>query len=152
MSTTTETSDQAMLDIMRQHGPVTISKLVQEMGVTATAVRQRLARLMADGLIERRAERKTRGRPNHRYSLTDKGEKSAGTNCADMAVVLWEEVKSVKDPAVRRGLLKRIAERLVAKYRSEITGDTLNSRMSELAGLMDRREIPFRVDTSGELP
>jgi predicted ArsR family transcriptional regulator len=152
MSIPTETSDQAMLDVMRQHGAVTISKLVEEMGVTATAVRQRLGRLMSDGLVERCTERKTRGRPNHRYSLTDKGEKSAGTNFADIAVVLWEEVRSVEDPAVRRGLLKRIADRLVEKYRGELGGVTLSDRMSELAELMGQREIPFRVDSSGELP
>jgi DeoR family transcriptional regulator, suf operon transcriptional repressor len=152
MSDQTETSDRAMLDFMRTHGAVTISSFVAEMGVTATAVRQRLARLMTDGLIERRTERKSRGRPNHRYSLTEKGEQSAGTNFTDMAVVLWEEVKSIEDPAVRRGLLKRIADRLVEKYRGKVEGDTLDSRMTALAGLMGEREIPFRVDKNGELP
>ena len=104
-----ETSDKAMLDVLRRNGAVTISALVAEMGVTATAVRQRLQRLMADGLIERQTENKGRGRPNHRYSLTEKGERSAGTNFADMADVLWDEIKSVEDPEIRRGLLKRIA-------------------------------------------
>ena len=94
------------------------------MGVTATAVRQRLQRLMADGLIERHAEKKGRGRPNHRYSLTEKGERSAGHNFADMAIVLWEEIKAVEDPAIRRGLLKRIADRFVARYRDTIARAT----------------------------
>jgi predicted ArsR family transcriptional regulator len=152
MSVQTETSDRQLLDFIRRHGAVTISALVAEMGVTATAVRQRIQRLTADGLIERVTERKGRGRPNHRYSLTDKGERAAGTNFADMAVVLWEEVKSVADPAVRRGLLKRIADRLVEKYRGEVAGDSLSGRMSALADLMDQRDIPFRVDTTSELP
>ena len=103
--------------LLRRNGAVTISALVAEMGVTATAVRQRLQRLMADGLIERQAERKGRGRPNHRYSLTEKGEQSAGNNFADLATVLWEEIKSVEDPEIRRGLLKRIAGRLAERYR-----------------------------------
>jgi predicted ArsR family transcriptional regulator len=137
---------------MRRDGAVTISALVDEMGVTATAVRQRLQRLMVDGLIERQTERKSRGRPNHRYSLTEKGERAAGTNFADMAIVLWEEVKSVEDPAVRRGLLKRIAERLVARYRDRMTGETLGERMTGVAQLMGEREIPFEVNTSGNLP
>jgi DeoR family transcriptional regulator, suf operon transcriptional repressor len=107
---------------------------------------------MEDGLIERRAERKDRGRPNHKYSLTEKGERSAGTNFSDMAVVLWEEVKSVEDPNVRRGLLKRIAERLVEKYRGQVGGESLDGRMAAVAELMGEREIPFRVDWSGELP
>jgi predicted ArsR family transcriptional regulator len=152
MNTQAESSDKTMLDYMRREGAVTISALVSEMGVTATAVRQRLQRLMAQGLIERQTERKSRGRPNHRYSLTEKGERAAGTNFADMAIVLWEEVKSVEDPAVRRGLLKRIADRLVGRYRDRVSGDTLGERMTTLAELMGDREIPFEVDSSGELP
>jgi len=152
MSAQTETSDRQMLDFMRQNGAVTISALIAEMGVTATAVRQRLQRLITEGLIQKNAERKGRGRPNHRYSLTDKGERSAGNNFADMASVLWEEIKSVEDPAIRRGLLKRIADRLVARYRDEIGGETLGERMKSLVGLMGEREIPFSVDESKSLP
>jgi predicted ArsR family transcriptional regulator len=141
-----------MLDFLRREGAVTIMALVQEMGVTATAVRQRLRRLMAAGLIQRQTERIGRGRPNHRYSLTEKGERAAGTNFADMAVVLWEEIKSVQDPNIRRGLLKRIADRLVARYRSRVTGNTVGERMAELSAVMNEREIPFEVNRSGELP
>ena len=152
MDTQVESSDKTMLDFLRREGAVTISALVAEMGVTATAVRQRLQRLMGEGLIERHSERKSRGRPNHRYSLTEKGERAAGTNFADMAIVLWEEVKSVEDPTVRRGLLKRIAARLVERYRDRMSGATLGERMTGVAQLMGEREIPFEVDDSGELP
>jgi predicted ArsR family transcriptional regulator len=152
MSGTAETSDRVILDCLRRTGAVRISDLVAETGVTATAVRQRIARLMSEGLIERHAERIGRGRPNHRYSLTEKGESLSGTNFSDLAVVLWDEIKSVPDPEIRRGLLKRIADRLVAKYRGSVEGATLGERMTSLAGLMGDREIPFEVSTSGSLP
>jgi DeoR family transcriptional regulator, suf operon transcriptional repressor len=144
----TESSDSVLLDCMRRHGAVTISDLVAEMGVTATAIRQ----LMDEGLIQPETERQARGRPNHRYSLTAKGEEHSGTNFSDLAIVLWEEVKAVKDAAVRRGLLKRIAERFVAKYRGHLNGESLQDRMTSLARLMGEREIPFEVNTSGQLP
>jgi predicted ArsR family transcriptional regulator len=147
-----EGSDKVMLDVLRRNGAVTISRLVAEMGVTATAVRQRLQRLMIEGLIERQAENKGRGRPNHRYSLTEKGERSAGTNFADMADVLWDEIKSVDNPEIRRGLLKRIAGRLAEKYRNEVGGEKLEDRMTALAGVMSERDIPFQVNHVGELP
>ena len=152
MSSSAGQADATMLNLMRREGAVTIPALVAEMGVTATAVRQRLQRLMATGLVQRHTERKSRGRPNHRYSLTEQGQRSAGTNFADLAVVLWEEVKSVDDPAVRRGLLKRIADRFVAQYRGRVTGDTLDERMGALAEVMGEREIPFVIDHSGQLP
>ena len=152
MTTQTEASDKLMLDFMRRQGAVTITALVAEMGVTATAVRQRLQRLSDAGLIERHTQRKGRGRPNHCYSLTEKGEQSAGTNFADLAVVLWDEIKSVDDPAIRRGLLKRIADRFVDMYHDRLPGETLEQRMTAVARLMGEREIPFVVDTSHELP
>jgi DeoR family transcriptional regulator, suf operon transcriptional repressor len=152
MTMQTEMSDKAVLDFLRRRGAVTIGALVAEMGVTATAVRQRLQRLMADGKIQRQTERKGRGRPNHRYSLTEKGERAAGTNFADMASVLWEEIKSVEDPEIRRGLLKRIAGRLAERYRKEVGGEKLDERMTSLAELMGEREIPFQVEQQGGLP
>jgi DeoR family transcriptional regulator, suf operon transcriptional repressor len=152
MSTISETSDKMLIDFLRRRGPATISELVGELQVTATAVRQRLARLTRDGVIERVTEKQARGRPNHRYSLTEKGEQWNGTNFDDLAIVLWEEVKAVEDPAVRRGLLKRIADRLVAKYRSRIGGETLSERMAAIVGLMNERDVSFEVDTSGPLP
>jgi len=152
MNATIETSDKTLLDCLRRNGAVTIADLVAEMGVTATAVRQRLSRLMADGVIERQTERQARGRPNHRYSLTEKGEQLAGTNFGDLAVVLWEEIKAVDDPAVRRGLLKRIADRFVAKYHDGVGGETLRERMTSLARLMGERDVSFEVDASGQLP
>jgi DeoR family suf operon transcriptional repressor len=152
MAMQTETSDKAVLDFLRREGAVTIGALVAEMGVTATAVRQRLQRLMADGLIQRQAERKGRGRPNHRYSLTEKGERAAGTNFGDMASVLWDEIKSVEDPEIRRGLLKRIAGRLAERYRNEVGGKTLSERMTALADVMGERDIPFQVDHTAALP
>ena len=152
MSTQTESSDRQMLDFIRRQGAATISALMAEMGVTATAIRQRLQRLTDDGLVERQTERIGRGRPNHRYSLTEKGEQSAGNNFADMASVLWDEIKSVEDPTIRRGLLKRIADRFVERYRNDVSGNTLSERMTALAGIMSERQIPFTVDASHALP
>jgi DeoR family transcriptional regulator, suf operon transcriptional repressor len=152
MSMPTETADRQMLDFIRREGPVTISALIAEMGVTATAVRQRIRRLTEEGMIERKAERKGRGRPNHRYSLTEKGERASGNNFADMATVLWDEIRAVEDPAVRRGLLKRIADRFVARYRNDVAGETLSERMRALAGVMGERQVPFAVDDSKSLP
>jgi predicted ArsR family transcriptional regulator len=66
--------------------------------------------------------------------------------------VLWDEIKSVADPEIRRGLLKRIGGRLAARYRNEVGGETLGERMTALAGVMGERDIPFQVEQRGGLP
>jgi predicted ArsR family transcriptional regulator len=56
MSQVTETSDQGLIDVLRREGAVGITELADAMGVTPTAVRQRLTRLMGLGLVDRQLE------------------------------------------------------------------------------------------------
>ena len=49
MSPLPETTDVTVLDLLRKSGGMRVSELSQAMSVTATAVRQRLTRLMAQG-------------------------------------------------------------------------------------------------------
>jgi predicted ArsR family transcriptional regulator len=152
MSTETTTSDVGLLDILRKSGPASVAQLAAAMGVTATAVRQRLTRLLAQGDIERTTERTSRGRPVHRYGLTEKGRRRAGANFADLATALWDEMRSIRDPEVRRGLLARISSRMATLYAAQIRGSNLDERMQSLAELFRQRQIPFDVEHSGELP
>jgi len=147
-----ESSDTSLVDLLRQHGPTSVSELADSMKVTATAVRQRLNRLMAQGLIERNAHRAGRGRPSHLYELTEKGRRQAGNNYGDLAIALWREIRGIRDPDVRRGLLKRIAATLAAGYSDSVRGGTPQERMESVSQLLAERDVPFKVDGSGELP
>lgn len=149
-STPDAMTDRSVVDFLRREGASTITDLVNFAGVTATAIRQRLNRLMNQGLVVRRAEVAGRGRPTHRYSLTPAGMRLGGDNYEDLAGVLWSEIRAVKDPDVRHGLLKRIVSRLADTYRSSIVGSTLRERMESLAGLMEQRDIRFEVNTEEE--
>ena len=120
--------------------------------MTATAVRQRLTRLMAQGYIERHAMRSGRGRPSHRYRLTAKGRRKSGENFGDLAIALWQEIRSVEDPAIRRGLFQRISSRMAEIYGDKIQGETLDEKMASLAQIFQERKIPLEVESDGKLP
>ena len=153
MDIRTESSDVALLDLLRQSGPMRVSQLGEAMNVTVTAVRQRLTRLMNKGLIERQAIKVGRGRPHHAYQLTEAGRRQTGTNFADLAVALWEEIRQIKDVEVRRGLLQRLSQRMASVYGDQITGETTAERMGSLVELFGEREIPFIVEENiSELP
>jgi predicted ArsR family transcriptional regulator len=107
-----------------------------------------LNRLLRDGLIERQAESGSRGRPSHKYQLTDKGRRSAGANFADLAVALWQEIREIKDLEIRRGLLQRLSKRMAEHYAEQIQGNSLGERMESLAELFTARQIPFEVHTT----
>ncbi|QDU56493.1 helix-turn-helix transcriptional regulator [Aeoliella mucimassa] len=153
MSATVFDSDDALLNLLRKRGSVEITELVDALGVTATAVRQRLTRLMDDGLITREeSERRGRGRPRHSYQLTEKGRRTSGNNYADLVDVLWAEIRAIEDPEIQAGLLKRIATQLASRA-GELSGATLGEKMQNLAQMMQQRRIPFEVEMkSDELP
>ncbi len=128
-----ESSDSTVMDLLRRSSGMSIQQLASAMTVTATAIRQRLNRMMDQGLVQRFSENAGRGRPSHRYQLTDKGVRQTGSNFADLATVLWQEIRTIQHDDVRRGLLQRLSQRLAAEYSDQITGDTTEKRMRELA-------------------
>lgn len=154
MNAIPELSDQTIVDYLRRHAAATVGDLVEFTGVTATAVRQRLTRLMEQDLVARQSEAAGRGRPMHRYSLTPAGLRSGGNNYGPLVQALWDEIREIRDPEVRRGLLKRISDRMAESYRGQMQGETLQERMAELASLMASQEVPFEFENSesGTLP
>lgn len=152
MSPRVESSDELVLDLLRRSDGMTVSQLAAALEVTATAVRQRLRRLIAGGLVDRRVLKSLRGRPAHRYALTDSGRRQAGSNFSDLAVALWEEVRAISDPEVRRGMLQRISDRLAAVYKERVSGESPEQRMDSLVKLLAERDIPFAVGKKDQLP
>ncbi len=146
------TSDLPLLDLLRDRDALTVSELATALDVTATAVRQRLSRLLDQKHIQRTATKNGRGRPKHYYRLTDQGLRKAGSNFADLAVVLWEEVRRIDDPEIRRGLMQRVASRMAVLYADRIDGDTLQQKLVSLTELFAERRVPLDVEQTSDLP
>ena len=143
-------SDESVIRLLRENVELTISELADHLQVTATAIRQRLGRLMDAELVQRKAVTEGRGRPSHRYSLTQSGRRYTGGNFADLAFALWEEVRAIADPEIRRGLLQRVAARMADAY--SVDGKSIADRMQAVADLFGERRIPLTVGENGQLP
>ncbi len=152
MSIQSPSSDPEFLDLLRTTGPLSVAELADAMEVTPTAVRQRLTRLMSREIIQREALRNGRGRPKHRYWLTDKGMRMTGSNFTDLAMVLWKEVRSLEDPEIRRDMLRRIAQALASGYANQIQGNTPAERLHSVAEILAQRRIPTTVDDTSPNP
>jgi predicted ArsR family transcriptional regulator len=150
MSVEAPNSDADLLDLIRIAGPLSVTELADAMEVTATAVRQRLTRLMAQSMIQREAIRAGRGRPKHRYSLTDKGLRQTGSNFTDLAVTLWREIRANGDENLGRDVLRRISRALAAGYAAQIQGTTPAERLKSLGELLNQRRIPVTVGTTAD--
>jgi DeoR family transcriptional regulator, suf operon transcriptional repressor len=139
-------TDQELLDLIRRRGPLTVTEIADQLGVTGTAVRNRLARLLGTGLVERKAEHVGRGRPRHRYQASVEAHKRLGQNYADLAVALWEEMMgSVADRKLRRLLFSRITDRLAEVYRTSVTGAEWEGRLVQLSNVLHDRGVETEV-------
>jgi predicted ArsR family transcriptional regulator len=152
MSTAVVNSDADLLELLRITGPLDVAEMAMSIDVTPTAVRQRLGRMMAQGLIEREAIHIGRGRPKHRYRLTNKGLDLTGSNFTDLAMTLWREINSVVNPDLRRELLRRVAKALARGYAGKVQGKTTAERMQALSDLLVERRVPFEVQNTPEGP
>jgi predicted ArsR family transcriptional regulator len=144
--------DQAVLDLLRRRGSLSIQDLIEQLNVTATAVRQRLDRLEELKLIVKEKQGIGRGRPSFRYSITTLGLRYAGVSYADLALALWQEVSVLPSGPLKDGLLKRVSARMGSIYLEEIQGDTVTDRMSDLVKALGDRKIPATVIQTGKLP
>ena len=152
MKSSFESNDREFLERLHRLGSGTVQEICIEMGVTATAVRQRLVRLQGLHLISRETVRSGRGRPHHTYQVTDCGLRELGDNYADLALILWRELRSTEEPAVRKRVLGRIQDALVSRYRPFVRSESLDERVEQLMGALSERGFDVEVDLTGPLP
>ena len=159
------TVDRELLVVMRRGETFGIGELTEEMGVTATAVRQRIERLFAGGLLEREKVVAGRGRPTYQYKLTLAGHRVAGANPTEFADAMWRTILEVEDAQLRTSLLRSVASKLGQQYASALAAfdndntdqnlsddDSLQIRLQQLSSLMSAQHIASSVSSDGDLP
>lgn len=145
--------DSQLLRLLADDQPRCMAELTRSLGVTTTAVRQRLRRLLSAELVSRQAVIGGRGRPAYRYRLTDQGRCCIGADPGDLAEAMWRAILSVEDNAIRGELLRSIAEQLGRDYAADFRAEsstTLPERMRELGYQLARRRIVTRVAQTGD--
>ena len=152
MKTILDSNDRQFLEVLHKLGSSTVQKICAEIDVTATSIRQRLSRLQVHGFIDRATVRKGRGRPHHCYQVTDAGLKELGDNYSDLATILWRELQSIKDSAIKTDVLRRVQDAFVQRYGNLVHGESLLERMEQLRSVMVEKGFDVEIDLSGPLP
>jgi predicted ArsR family transcriptional regulator len=152
MKVAVEPSDRQFLERLRELGEGTIQEICADLGVTATAVRQRLVRLQATGMVARELVRAGRGRPHHVYRVTQAAMCELGDNYADLAQILWREMRNIEEPSLRQRLVSRIEDALVEHFGKVSARASLDDRMTQLASTLQNRGFQVEMDRSGLLP
>ena len=126
--------DRELLTQLRSGAFSGVGELTEKLGVTATAVRQRVDRLLEMGLIEREKVVAGRGRPTYQYRLTVVGHRRAGANPSELADAMWQEILMIKDVKLRHQLVSSIAGRLGREYAEQVScneDDSFETRMKK---------------------
>tara|TARA_R110002167_G_scaffold23033_1_gene81966 strand:+ start:48 stop:737 length:690 start_codon:yes stop_codon:yes gene_type:complete len=149
--------DRELLMAMRSGDTFGIGDLTEQLGVTATAIRQRIERLLELGLLEREKIVAGRGRPTFQYRLTVRGHRRAGANPAELAEAMWQEILAIPDATIRKQLLSSVANRLGSQFATQVNresdGDpSFENRMQKLSEMLTDRHITTEVSHSGDLP
>ncbi len=139
-----------VLSILQRQGTVTIKDLETGLGVTATAVRQQIAGLLADGYIAQQAERMGRGRPKHVYTLTPRGRSLFPHHYDEFTNSLLREILLSEGPAKVQELLGRMGQRMAAQYERQLVGLSSGERAAKLTELLNAKgilaEVTFESD------
>ncbi len=129
-----------VLDLLRQHGEMTIAELSLQLGIAAPAARRHLDILASEALVDYRSVRQHTGRPYFAYQLTDMARERTSNGYPRLVERLLREVSALDDDGAGRRLLEILLERMsdliAAEHRSQISGDTLEERAASLVAAM----------------
>jgi predicted ArsR family transcriptional regulator len=133
-----------ILALIKRSGGSSVDDLTRMLGLAAMTVRQHLAGLERDGLVDAKEVRRHTGRPHYVYSLTPGGEDVFPKRYDVLAGLILKEVATL-EPADIAGLdstgrtelvLERVAERVAAEHRERFEGKDLDARVRLLTDLL----------------
>ncbi|MEX0942534.1 MAG: metalloregulator ArsR/SmtB family transcription factor [Pseudomonadales bacterium] len=130
-------SQDKILHQIKRLGPLTARELSEQLGVTTMAIRQHLARLEADALVESLPEEsRGRGRPVRCWKLTGRGHGRFPDAHAQVTYDLITSVRNLLGETALEKLIEQRTRETLAHYQSRITRDMpLQRRLEELAEL-----------------
>ena len=147
-----DSNDRDFLDTLQRLGTATIQEICTELGVTATAIRQKLNRLLAADLVIREKVRVGRGRPHHVYKVTETGLRELGDNYADLAMVMWSQLKNIDDEEIRNQIISNIRQSFVERYKRSVNGESLEERFKQLKNVLEERGYDVEVNLDEPFP
>lgn len=140
----------AVLERIRREGERTAPELATDLGCSDVAVRRHLAALEEDGFLAARTVKQGRGRPAAHYRLTDRGRNLFPQRYAGLASEL---IDFITDEHGRQGLRRYLRwrlERQTDDLAEQVTGDSLDDRLEQLASALSDAGYDATVSDDGD--
>ena len=139
-----------ILQLLKMRANMTVAQLTEALHISQMGIRQHLAILEAEGLVEHYQEKQGRGRPPHVYQLTDQANSLFPTTYANFAVGLMHEVAKFNGPGFINKVFRGRMKAQLETYQQRLEGKTLCERIKELARIRDEEGYMARFDENAE--
>ncbi len=142
-----------ILSTLKTRGPQGIPDIARTLSVTVEAVRQQMAKLQADGLVEAESRAGGRGRPTQIWRLTAAGNARFPDTHAEMTVQMIEAVIRVFGTEGMDRLVDERTQGMRTSYHAAMRGArSLKARLERLAEIRSREGYmaEFRPAEEGE--
>ena len=143
-----------ILSTLKTRGALGIPDIAKVLDVTVEAVRQQMAKLQAEGLVDAESRPAGRGRPTQIWRLTGAGHARFPDTHAEMTVQMISAVISVFGDKGMDQLIGAREEAMRASYREALHGArSLKARLERLADIRSREGYmaEFRPEGDGFL-
>ena len=141
---------QAILDHLHREGRATVRDLAQRLELTQACVRQHMAVLAHEGLVDAREERGRVGRPAHLYTLTEQGEARYRKNYDVLANMLIEEIRALAGADALQRVLRRVSARMAEQRMERVEGKPLAERVAATVEVMRGMGCIAECERNGE--
>ncbi len=142
-----------ILSTLKTRGALGIPDIAKVLGVTVEAVRQQMAKLESDGLVDAESRPSGRGRPTQIWRLTGEGHKRFPDTHAEMTVQMISAVIRVFGDAGMDQLIAAREDTMRANYKEAMRGArSLKTRLERLAEIRSREGYmaEFRPNEDGQ--
>ena len=113
--------------------------MVHALGITTTAVRQQVNRLLWDGWLVREQRRRGPGRPADVFSLSEQAKRAFAHDVDEFARLLIEEIADAEGEEKLHAMLGRVSERLAQSLAVQAGSGPPAQRIERIVELLQQR-------------
>lgn len=126
-----------IMTLLKMKGPLTISALAEELGITEMGVRRHVLQLEQESLVRTKVVRQAMGRPMHVYSLTERAEDHFPKSYHNLALELLRELDHGSGVDAVNMLFEGRKRRMFAQYSPLMQSRELEERVAELSTIQN---------------
>jgi len=139
----------SILEYLKKQGSADVRGIAEFCALTTMAVGRHLLRLRADGLIETKSQRPSRGRPAAVYSLTEQGDAQFPRDYAALTNDLLRCVAELDGREKVRELFRKCRRVVEQRFKPKTDGKPFERRVRELAEVLTECGYMAEVEQEG---